>query len=75
MPTRDEQLLGEIAVREGFLSRSQINNCIQIQQQSEVYKPLGALLVQEGYLHPGQLHAVLEVQADRYVRRKSLERK
>ena len=62
MGRRDEELLGRIAVREGFLDPGQIEECVGIQRKETVYRPLGALLIEKGYLEPRQLHRILQKQ-------------
>ncbi|MBI4613251.1 MAG: serine/threonine protein kinase, partial [Planctomycetes bacterium] len=75
MARRDEQLLGEIAVREGFLSLDQIEECVGLQEKEDAYRPLGALLIEKGYLEPRQLHTILEIQQQSAFQHERLERK
>src|SRR5207244_13267706 len=57
---------GEIAVREGFATRAQVRECLEIQTKLRSYgvepKKLGEILVEKGYLKPADTLAILEVQ-------------
>jgi serine/threonine-protein kinase len=57
---------GEIAVREGFATRVQVRECLEIQAKLRSYgvepKKIGEILVEKGYLKPADTLAILEVQ-------------
>ncbi len=75
MGRRDEALLGKIALRDGFLTAAQIEECVRIQEEESVYRPLGALLIEKGYLEPRTLHAILQKQQQDAPPVERLERK
>ncbi|MCO5170826.1 MAG: protein kinase [Planctomycetes bacterium] len=57
---------GEIAVREGFASRQQVQECLDIQTKLKSFgvepKRLGEIMVEKGYLRDGDVKAILDVQ-------------
>ncbi len=57
---------GEIAVREGFATRAQVRECLEIQAKLRSYgvepKKIGEILVEKGYLKPADTLAILDVQ-------------
>jgi serine/threonine-protein kinase len=57
---------GEIAVREGFATRAQVRECLEIQTKLRSYgvepKKIGEILVEKGYLKPADTLAILDVQ-------------
>ena len=54
-------LLGQIAVKEGFVTPTQLDECIQMQSGGNV-KSIGALLVEKGYLTPEKLAELTRMQ-------------
>ena len=65
MMSRENLLLGQLAVEEGFLSESQANTINREQRYSD--KPFGAIGVQMGLLTNQQLEQLLELQNKRRV--------
>lgn len=55
-------LLGEMAVKLGFLTEAQLDACIQQQIDERYSRPLGQILMESGTLPPERLHALLEAQ-------------
>jgi serine/threonine-protein kinase len=57
---------GEIAVREGFATRAQVRECLEIQAKLRSYgvepKKIGEILVEKGYLKSADTLAILDVQ-------------
>ncbi len=57
---------GEIAVREGFATRAQVRECLEIQAKLRSYgvepKKIGEILVEKGYIKPADTLAILDVQ-------------
>ncbi len=57
---------GEIAVREGFATRAQVRECLEIQGKLRSYgvepKKIGEILVEKGYLKATDTVAILDVQ-------------
>ncbi len=57
---------GEIAVREGFATRAQVRECLEIQAKLRSYgvepKKIGEILVEKGFLKPADTLAILDVQ-------------
>src|SRR5581483_4764281 len=57
---------GEIAVREGFATRAQVRECLEIQAKLRSYgvepKKIGEILVEKGYLKASDTLAILDVQ-------------
>ena len=65
MMSRENLLLGQLAVEEGYLSESQANTINREQRYSD--KPFGAIGVQMGLLTTEQLDQLLELQNKRRV--------
>lgn len=57
---------GEIAVREGFASRQQVQECLDIQTKLKSFgvepKRLGEIMVEKGHLRDADVRAILDVQ-------------
>lgn len=62
MPIPDDILFGKIAIKKGFVSQAQIDECVALQRGVEKPPSIGKLLVEKGYLTLEQLHEVLELQ-------------
>jgi len=65
MSTGNVHLLGQIAVKEGFVTPSQLDECVKL-QSSGPSKSLGALLVEKGYLSPSKLSEIARLQQVRF---------
>jgi len=50
MPKVDKKRIGEILLEDGLITKEQLSEALNLQQQSTERKPLGELLVQLGYL-------------------------
>jgi len=63
---RKQERLGDLAIREGFISHSQLDECVKEQRNTNPsHRPrIGELLIRKGFLKPGQLALLLEQQAD-----------
>ena len=55
-------LLGQIALKEGFVQPNQLEECLQLQAKGSVEKPIGWYLVEKSYLTNDQLARVLTLQ-------------
>lgn len=62
MITRDDFLLGSIAVKLGFVDRAKLDEALQLQRSAAAHTPIGTILVQKGYLTNAQLEQCLEHQ-------------
>lgn len=66
MEKRTGNRFGEIAVREGFASRSAVRECLEIQSKLKSFgvepKRLGEIMVEKGYLRDSDVSAILDVQ-------------
>ncbi len=61
--SKDERdRLGEIMVKEGKLSRAQLERALQIHQKSAGVKKIGSIFVESGYVSPKELFNGLKVQ-------------
>lgn len=67
-PSRNESLLGQLAVARRLVTRAQVDECLRL-QESAADKRLGQLLVERGYLQSEEVLEVLREQANR-LRRK-----
>ena len=65
MGANNRLLVGQIAVELGFLTREQLQECIDLQAGQVQPKPIGTLLVENGFLTPDRLAGVLEEQKRR----------
>lgn len=62
MQRNEDALLGRLAVRGGFCSQEQIDECVRLQAASRSPAPLGDLLQFKGYLTASQLKDLLSRQ-------------
>jgi len=65
MGANNRLLVGQIAVELGFLTREQLQECIDLQAGQVQAKPIGTLLVENGFLPQERLVVVLEEQKRR----------
>jgi len=67
MNTQDNpHLLGQIAIKEGFLQSAQLQECLARQAQGSVERPLGWYLVEAGHMNNDQLAQALRIQESRF---------
>jgi hypothetical protein len=64
--SENPHLLGQIALQEGFLQKTHLEECLSRQARSEVEKPLGSFLIEAGYLTKDQLSQALRIQENRF---------
>lgn len=60
-----EMLLGQVAVREGFIGRRQLEKCLSIQASEAEqgwHRRLGKIMLEMGYLQPDDLLLLLKLQ-------------
>ncbi|RME04993.1 MAG: hypothetical protein D6805_01165 [Planctomycetota bacterium] len=62
MTSVDDLLLGKILVHNNFATSSQLQECIELQNQCKTSKPLGQILLEKGYITQEQLKMVLSLQ-------------
>src|SRR5688572_7335273 len=64
MPARtgDDRLLGSLAVREGFVSAQQVEECVALQKAGPAPRKLGEILIEKGYITPERLASILDIQ-------------
>jgi len=65
MGANNRLLVGQIAIELGFVTREQLQECIDLQAGQVQPKPIGTLLVEYGFLPQDRLAAVLEEQKRR----------
>jgi hypothetical protein len=58
-------LVGQIAIELGFVTKEQLQECVDLQAGQVQPKPIGTLLVENGFLPQNRLDAVLEEQKRR----------
>ena len=56
------KLFGMVALSMGVITREQLQECVEIQQQSTVPRKLGAILLSRGYVTESQVREILKVQ-------------
>ena len=64
-PSVGEMLLGQVAVREGFVARRQLERCLAIQAKEAekgAHPRLGKIMLKLGYLRPEDLRMLLMMQ-------------
>ena len=54
--------IGSILRENGVITEAQLNECLQLHQQSGQQQPLGRILLEKGYVAPQHLDASLERQ-------------
>lgn len=57
----DEHLFGRIAVLGGYVSREQLDACLQVQRQRYPQPYIGQVLLDEGYLNEEQIRNILAI--------------
>ena len=63
-----ENLFGTIAVRLGYCTTEQVDECVELQKGEYRLNPLGQIMIRKGYLQAKQLEEVLANQSN-YLRR------
>ncbi len=53
-------LLGELLLKEGLITKDQLQEALRIQTTLKIYKPLGRLFLEQKVLSPTQLTAILD---------------
>ncbi len=53
-------MIGELLIKEGFITPAQLTEALELQKKQTVYTPLGELCVKQGYLSKEDLRAVLK---------------
>ena len=59
----DDRLLGSLAVREGFVSSQQVEECVALQKSAASPRKLGEILIEKGYITAKRLMALLDIQS------------
>lgn len=65
MGVANVHLLGQIAVKEGFVTPEQLEECVRLQAEAGG-KALGTILVEKGYLTPVKLTEITRLQRVRF---------
>jgi hypothetical protein len=65
MGSRNRLLVGQIAIELGFVTKEQLQECIDHQAGQVQAKPIGTLLIESGFLTQERLAAVIEEQKKR----------
>jgi hypothetical protein len=65
MGARNRLLIGQIAIELGFVTKEQLQECIDLQAGQMQPKPVGTLLVESGFLTGERLTAVIDEQKKR----------
>lgn len=68
MAEKNPNLLGQIAIREGFIKPKQLEDCLLQQHRAGKPMSLGELLVWERYITRDQLDDLLHIQATHFAR-------
>ena len=63
--SRGDLLIGRIALREGFISREQLYDCLLAQERNPS-RSLGALLVSRGYMGQADMDKLLVIQKEAF---------
>lgn len=64
--TKDDLLLGRMAVSSRMITEAQLKQCLDVQQKDSPPRPLGHLLVELDFLTIGQLDHLIQSQAARF---------
>jgi uncharacterized protein YbaR (Trm112 family) len=62
MPADEDLLFGKIALKQGYCTQAQIDECVQMQTLGETDAAVGELLLFKGYISSPQHGKVLEIQ-------------
>jgi len=66
MPEKKDFLFGTLALRKGYLSSSQLNECLEIQEKMRKFglpeKKIGEIALEKGYITQSQLSEILAIQ-------------
>jgi len=60
--TREDLILGEIAIKAKVLTRAQLDKCLEEQKKLSRWKSLGEFLLENKYVTPSQLQLLVDVQ-------------
>jgi protein-arginine kinase activator protein McsA len=60
---KESILFGKLAVREGLLSKEEVNECLKLQAAQGEKRALGEIMIEKGYLSSAQVQALLGKQA------------
>jgi hypothetical protein len=59
-PPARRRLLGDLLIREGLITRAQLDEALRAQARADEPRPLGEILVDRGVITQGQLNLVLD---------------
>ena len=57
----DENLFGRIAILRDYLTKEELEKCLEVQRESISPKSIGQILLEEGYLNEEQLDRILDI--------------
>jgi hypothetical protein len=61
MSTLDENIFGRIALINSYLTREQLEECLQVQRSESPPRRIGQILLERGYLSDEQLQSILDI--------------
>lgn len=53
-------MIGELLIKEGFITPEQLAEVVELQKKENLYTPLGELCIKKGYISKEDLHSVLK---------------
>jgi serine/threonine protein kinase len=59
---KEEHLFGEIACRNNFITREELQNCMKMQQEEGKNRLLGTIMIERGCITREELRTILEIQ-------------
>lgn len=65
MSTNEAHLFGRIAAANGFATREQVEECLEIQRTGTSHRSLGGIMLEKGYLTQDQLSLILNIKRKR----------
>jgi hypothetical protein len=60
--TKEDLVLGDIAVKSRLVTQEQLDKCLRAQKESSSWKSLGTFLLEKNYITPHQLQFLIEIQ-------------
>ncbi len=62
MGPQEDNLFGRIALKQGYVSQRQLDECVEVQRNAKTSRLLGAILIEKGFLSQEQLRKVMVLQ-------------
>lgn len=62
MGPQEDNLFGRIAIKQGYVTKEQLEQCVELQQSAEDSRLLGGIMIEQGFITKEQLRKVMILQ-------------